>query len=369
MGFVSVTIAYDKKVKPNGDMIEYRRDNLLDDDAEALVNTVNTVGVMGKGIALQFKKRFPENFKAYKRACEKEEVEVGKMFTFFVGNLNNPRYIINFPTKEHWRGKSRIEYVEDGLEDLVREVEERGIKSIAIPPLGCGIGSLEWEEVRPLIEKAVARMSGGEAHVYEPGSVPEPKAMKVGTPKPHLTTARAAMLKLIDLYGVAQYHIGRLEAQKLAYFAQAAGEESFGLDFTEDKFGPFAKKLNFLLEILEGHYIVGYGDHSQGSQINLLDGASEAAEEFLRTHPESMEHIECVAALIQDFEIPYGMELLSTVHWAATQKGANSPEEAAQTVRNWTPRKGDLFNERHVRVAWERLEEEGWLPSESLVHN
>ena len=99
-------------------MIEYRRDNLLKADVEALVNSVNTVGVMGKGIALQFKREFPENFKAYERACKKGEVTTGKMFTVPVGKLTNPRYIINFPTKEHWRGKSRIEYVKDGLEDL-----------------------------------------------------------------------------------------------------------------------------------------------------------------------------------------------------------------------------------------------------------
>lgn len=351
-------------------MIEYRRDNLLDDGVEALVNTVNTVGVMGKGIALQFKKRFPENFKAYKKACDKEEVKVGKMFTFFVGNLENPRYIINFPTKEHWRGESRIEYVESGLEDLVREVAERGIKSIAIPPLGCGIGGLDWDEVRPLIEEAVSRMPGGiEAHIYEPGNVPEPEAMRVEEPKPRLTPARAVMVKLIDIYGVARYRMGRLEAQKLAYFAQAAGEDSFGLDFVEGKFGPYAEKLNFLLQKLEGHYTIGYGDRSRGSQINLLDGAREAAEDFLQSLPESMERKERVNALIEGFETPYGMELLSTVHWAATQKGANSPEETAQIVREWTPRKGDLFNERHVQIAWERLEDEGWLPSKTLVHS
>lgn len=364
-----MTTPYDKRMEPTGDMIEYRRDNLLDDDVEAFVNTVNTVGVMGKGIALQFKKRFPENFNAYKKACDKNEVKVGEMFTFFVGNLHNPRHVINFPTKKHWRGKSRIEYVKGGLEDLVREVERLNIKSIAIPPLGCGIGGLDWDEVRPLIEGAVSRMPGVEAHVYEPGNIPEPAAMKVRGSKPHLTPARAAMLKLIDFYGVARYRLGRLEAQKLAYFAQAAGEESFGLDFEEDKFGPYAEKLNFLLQKLEGHYAIGYGDRSQSSQIELLPGAREAAEEFLRSRPESRERIERVATLIEGFETPYGMELLSTVHWAAARKGANSPEEAARIVREWTPRKGDLYNERHVQTAWERLEDEGWLSSKSLAHN
>lgn len=139
-------------------MIEFRRDNLLASSAEALVNSLNTVGVMGKGVALQFKKKFPANFKEYERACKRGEVEVGKMFTVEVDSLTNPRYIINFPTKKHWRGSSRLEYMEQGLEALVREIQRLDLKSIAIPPLGCGNGDLSWErEVRPLVEAALAR--------------------------------------------------------------------------------------------------------------------------------------------------------------------------------------------------------------------
>jgi len=167
-------------------MIEFRSEgNLLEADAEALVNTVNTVGVMGKGIALQFKKRFPENFKAYERACKKEEVEVGRMFTFPLNSLTNPRYIINFPTKKHWRGRSRVEYIREGLEDLVREMERLGIHSVAVPPLGCGNGGLDWEdEVRPLIEAAFAAVPGVRAYVYEPSPATAPVPISVKGPAP-----------------------------------------------------------------------------------------------------------------------------------------------------------------------------------------
>ena len=121
-------------------MIEYKRGDILAEDAEALVNTVNTVGVMGGGIALQFKKAFPANFKAYAATCKRGDVQPGRMFVFETGQLTNPRYIINFPTKRHWRGKSRMEDIDAGLEALVKEVRDRGIRSIAIPPLGSGLG-------------------------------------------------------------------------------------------------------------------------------------------------------------------------------------------------------------------------------------
>ena len=126
--------------------------DILAEGAEALVNTVNCVGVMGKGIALQFKKAFPENFRAYAKACQRGEVKLGAMFVFRTGTVTNPRYIINFPTKHHWRSNSRIEAIDMGLKDLARVIRAHGIRSIALPPLGCGLGGLDWGNVRPRIE-------------------------------------------------------------------------------------------------------------------------------------------------------------------------------------------------------------------------
>jgi len=351
-------------------MIEFRRDNLLEADAEALVNTVNTVGVMGKGIALQFKKKFPENFKAYERACKNEELEIGKMFTVSLDSLTNPRYIINFPTKKHWRGKSRVEYVREGLEDLLREIERLDIHSIALPPLGCGNGGLDWEnEVRPLMEAAFARIPRVEVYAYEPAPATEPVPLGAASPKPKLTLARAIMLDLIGVYKASHYALGRLVAQKLAYFAQTVGEPSLRLEFKEAKFGPYAEELNFLLQTLEGHYTQGYGDRDSRSDIELLPNAEREAEVFLEDHPETEERLGKVTQLIEGFETPYGMELLATVHWAVSQKGAKSLEEAVQIVQEWNPRKGDLFDEQHVGVAWERLNEEGWLTTKPIVHS
>jgi len=147
-------------------MIEYRTGDILTTDAEALVNTVNCVGIMGRGIALQFKNAYPANFKAYAAACNRGEVQPGRMFVFTTDTLGNPKYIINFPTKRHWRDKSRMEDIDDGLVALAREIRERGIYSIAIPPLGSGLGGLYWPDVRERIEAALRGLNDVDIIIY-----------------------------------------------------------------------------------------------------------------------------------------------------------------------------------------------------------
>jgi O-acetyl-ADP-ribose deacetylase (regulator of RNase III) len=145
-------------------MIKFDTGDILNADVEALVNTVNCVGIMGRGIALQFKNMFPENFEAYAQACASDQLAPGKMFIFKTGHLTNPRYIINFPTKRHWRGKSRIEDIRAGLKALIAEINRLNIKSIAIPPLGSGLGGLDWDDVKPLIVAAAKELPGVAFH-------------------------------------------------------------------------------------------------------------------------------------------------------------------------------------------------------------
>lgn len=158
-------------------MISYTSGDILKADAEALVNTVNCVGVMGRGIALQFKNAFPENFGVYARACQKKEVLPGKMFVYRTGTLTTPYFIINFPTKRHWRGKSRLEDIDSGLQDLVDVIRHYGIRSIAIPPLGSGLGGLDWSVVRSRIEAALAPLADVSIIIYEPNGAPEADKM------------------------------------------------------------------------------------------------------------------------------------------------------------------------------------------------
>lgn len=343
-------------------MIEYCTGNLVKADVEALVNTVNTVGIMGKGIALQFRQAFPDNYKAYKAACDRGEVRLGKIFVFARLRLERPHFILNFPTKKHWRSKSRLEDIDSGLADLVNVVMSNEIKSLAVPPLGCGNGGLEWQDVKPRIERALGSLRDVRVLVYPPRATPRPEEMPVQTSRPNMTPTRAAMLALMRVYAEPGYRVTMLEMQKLAYFLQVAGEP-MGLHFTRGKFGPYAEVLHHVLQRLEGHYLRGYGDRSRGSTMRLTTEGEPVADEALRAESEVAGRLQRVRELIEGFETPYGLELLATVHFIAAQAQdpPTSADDAAEQVRQWSARKGDLFKQDHVRLAWNRLTDSGWI--------
>lgn len=345
-------------------MVAIAEGNILKADAEALVNTVNCDGFMGKGIALQFKKAFPENYKEYERACRAGEVVPGRMFVFETGAMVNPKYIINFPTKRHWRNKSRIEDIRDGLRSLAEEVKARGIRSIAVPPLGCGLGGLDWRVVRPMIEETFETMPGVELILFEPHGAPAAASMPVSATRPEMTSARALIIMLMKRYSRHAYRLSLLEVQKLAYFLQEAGEP-LKLRFEEQVYGPYAHNLNHLLDAMDGHFMRGCGDtHAPDVQIETLPGAVKEAESFLSAAADSRTRLEKVSELIEGFETPYGMELLSTVHWLANhrQPPVLSSADAAYKLREWNTRKRKLFKDNHhIDMAWNRLSEEGWI--------
>lgn len=343
-------------------MITFVRGDILRQDAEALVNTVNCVGVMGRGIALQFRKAFPDNFKAYEIACKHGEVKPGSMFIFETGGLF-PRYIINFPTKRHWKGKSRMEDIQSGLQALLRDIKVRNIKSIALPPLGAGLGGLDWLEVREEILKAFAGHDDLEVYVYEPTGAPAAEEMVKSTEIPKMTLGRASLIGLMRRYlaAVMDPTVTLLEVQKLMYFMQEAGEP-LKLKYTKAPYGPYAPNLAHVLKAIEGHFITGYLDGGDDPQkpIQLKHDVLEVAESFLNDHEATRSRFNRVTELIEGFETPYGMELLSTVQWVATRDGAASSEEAVQKVHAWSTRKR-MFPERHIRIAFDVLHEQGWL--------
>ena len=344
-------------------MIENAIGNLLEADAEALVNTVNCVGFMGKGIALQFKQAFPENFKFYERACEREEVRPGKMLVYETGTMHLPRFIINFPTKRHWRGKSRIEDIEAGLVALVEEINARGIRSIAVPPLGCGNGGLEWSHVRPRIVRALEAVPDVRVLLFEPAGAPAAARMPVNTERPGMTPARALFVKIMQGYTVLAYRLTLLEIQKLAYFLQEAGQP-LRLKYEAGHYGPYATNLNKVLERIEGHFTRGYGDSQKpDAEIELIDGALAEADAFLADKNGEQKRLNAVSELIEGFETPYGMELLSSVHWVAThgEPRATTAAEAVAAVQGWNDRKAKMFSAEHMETAWARLDELGWL--------
>jgi O-acetyl-ADP-ribose deacetylase (regulator of RNase III) len=313
---------------------------------------------MGKGIALQFKKAFPANFAAYQKACRANDVRPGTMLVVPTDAMVGPKFIFNFPTKRHWRGKSRMEDIEAGLEALAREVRDHGISSVAVPPLGCGLGGLDWEDVRPRIEHHLGDLPGVHVLLFEPGATPSATAMPIGTRRPDLTVARALFLRLMDQYANQAYRLTLLEMQKLAYLLQELGQP-LRLRFEEGHYGPYAHNLNKVLEVLEGHFIRGYGDSQRpDAEIELLPGAADEARAFLEAHPDAAHRAGEVARLIEGFETPYGMELLASLHWVATRATPPLFDEARarEAVLGWNDRKRAMFRPEHIHVAWERLE-------------
>lgn len=343
-------------------MIEARTGNILDDQAAALVNTVNTFGVMGKGIALQFRQAFPQNYEVYRRACKKGEVKPGHMLVVPTNRLENPRYIINFPTKRHWKGKSKIEDIKSGLGDLVALLQREHIPSVAVPPLGCGNGGLNWADVRPLIVEALAAVPSIAVHLYEPHGSPEVDAMRIATKKPNLTSNGAALLSAMTDYGIPGYRLTLLEIQKLAYFLQIAGQP-WKLNFVKDKYGPYAEALNHVLQRMEGHFIRGYGDRSREASVRVLPEGSEAANHVLADEVATAERVQRVAELIEGFETPHGMELLASVHWVAHENvtAKTDWQEAFALVQAWNERKQRVFPASHVQVAFRQLRERSWI--------
>ncbi len=344
-------------------MIIYKTGNILTEDAEAIVNTVNCVGVMGRGIALQFKNVFPDNFSAYAKACKREEVVPGKMFIFETGELTNPRLIINFPTKRHWKGKSRIEDINAGLVALAADIQEREIQSIAVPPLGCGLGGLDWSLVRSRIEATLGNLNGVDVIVFEPDQGKTDARPNFSKTAPEMSAGKAALIVLMQRYlnGLLDPFISLLEVHKLMYFMQAAGQP-LRLRYKKAPYGPFAENLGQVLKVVEGHLITGYADGGDNpeKQLQLVPGAAEDAETFLQSEAEALLRFDRVCELVDGFESSYGLELLATVHWVIDQEGATTLDEVVARTYAWNERK-KTFTARQLNIACNALIEGGWV--------
>jgi len=344
-------------------MIEYKQDDILRADFEALVNTVNCVGVMGRGIALQFKKAFPQNFKAYATACKNEEVQPGRMFVFKTGQLTYPHYIINFPTKRHWRGASRIEDIDAGLQALVETIGQYEIRSIAIPPLGSGLGGLNWSEVKSRIEAALQPLTDVRIVIYEPYGAPTTATMAYNRKVPKMTAGRAALVELMNRYlsGLLDPSVTLLEVHKLMYFMQEAGEP-LRLKYQKANYGPYAENLRHVLNAIEGHLVSGYADggDSPDKPLQLVPGAVKESSDFLQEYSETRARFDKVASLVEGFESAFGLELLSTVHWILKNESSRTINEVVRHMYNWNERKRK-FTPRQIALAVNVLISKHWV--------
>jgi O-acetyl-ADP-ribose deacetylase (regulator of RNase III) len=343
--------------------IIYKNGDMFAEPTEAIVNTVNCVGVMGKGVALEFKKRWPMNYKAYRRLCDSNELSVGKMFVFENADMfgsSKQRFLINFPTKQHWRSKSKLAFIEDGLDDFIRQIKHHKIGSVSVPPLGCGNGGLDWAVVKALIEEKLSALEDVQIVVFSPRDdvgVPE-----FETAPEDITVPRAMLLKAMgDFEDYFGGHLTRLSIQKITYFLQLLGV-NFGLDFKKEKFGPYSEKLHNALKVMEaGRYIAGYSSESQ--EVRVTQGAFAASEEFLNKVDSASNHdvLNRLSHLIEGFESPYGMELLSSVHYIYEQEKPASTEGFLSEFAKWSDHKRDSFGRNEIDSAIARLTEDALI--------
>lgn len=335
-------------------MIHYKKGNLLESDAQALVNTVNTMGVMGKGIALQFKNAFPANYKLYADACKDKTFNIGQLLVTEEDSLlSGKKIIINFPTKTIWRLPSEYSYIEAGLAALVNVIKQQNIRSIAIPPLGAGNGGLDWNKVKELIVHYLQDLDC-DVYIYEPSAIIEETLKKE---RVKLTPARAMLLSVLyDLVRNGEF-VSEFAAEKVTYFLQRFGaKESFKLDFQPNFYGPYSGKVKHVLYYLNGSYIMGYSskDKKPFEELGLIMDAETAVNEFLMK-PENVKYNDIVTKtkrFLNGFYSPFGLELLSTIDFIKTEKQKESQEDIVLELEKWSARKKTLFdNPKFIHLA------------------
>ncbi len=336
-------------------MIKFTTGTILESNAQALVNTVNTVGVMGKGIALQFKKAFPENFKAYIKACKSKEIDIGKMFVFKENTLSGEKIIINFPTKKDRRKPSEYEYIEKGLDDLIRVIKEYNIKSIALPPLGAGSGGLLWENVKTIIQNKLGNLDI-DIFVYEPSKEIQEKLKKE---RVKLTNARALMLYVLyELVRQGEY-VSEFSAEKVCYFLHKFGaEEYFKLKYQPNFYGPYSGRVRYVLNYLNGSYIMGYSDITKKPFDPLLlvaDGYDEV-NRYIQSNKKLQDIAQKTIQFLDGFFSDFSLELLSTVDWIMKEKQTDHFDVIKQEITNWSNKKRSKFsNDKYIQIAIEHI--------------
>lgn len=348
--------------------MKFIKGNLLASSAQALVNTVNTVGVMGKGIALQFKEQFPNTFKLYADAAKKGEIKIGKMFVTQEATTEGEKIIINFPTKTEWFRKSQYSYIEDGLADLQRVLQKYQIHSIAIPPLGCGNGGLDWEKVKVMIQDSLANLQNVEVTVYEPSEEVKLILQKEETKKEvGLTPARAMILYALFKYERFGENATVFAANKLAYFLQESGE-NLRLKFVQYNYGPYAQAIDKVLYQLNGKYLRGLEQMKtkpfEPIELNYarLDEVKEYVKKELTS--EQQQRLSNLFKAIEGFESTLSLEILSSTHYILKKHRSISRDDLVKEVQ-WTSRKKEVITSEYIDIAYDHLQ--GYGSQLSLV--
>jgi len=341
-------------------MIKYIEGNILESKAEALVNTVNTVGVMGKGLALQFKKEFPNNFKIYQQACKDKTFGIGDLIvTEEESLLYGRKTIIDLPTKTDWRKPSEYSYIDVGLKKLVTVIKESNINSLAIPSLGTGHGGLDWNKVKNIIELNLKDINT-DIEVYLPNFVIK-EAMKEERAK--LNLARAMLLSvLFDVVKNGEF-VSEFAAEKVAYFLQRFGaKDIFKLNFEPNFYGPYSGKVKRVLYYLNGSYITGYSamDKKPFEELGIMMDAEKDVVNYLN-QDSNLNHLNIVnetKQFLSGFYSAFGLELLSTIDFLSSKYKTKDLDTILKHLNSWSNRKKTLFsNQKFIQQALVRLEE------------
>jgi O-acetyl-ADP-ribose deacetylase (regulator of RNase III) len=343
-------------------LIESASGDILKADVDAMVNPVNCEGETGRGLALQFKTRFPENFDAYYEACRNQQVRLGSMLVHDYGVRQRPRFIVNFPIKNHWRDATTLETIEEGMAALARVVEELDIATLAMPPIGCGPGGLDWKDVRPIVEK---RLDRDDKHfiIYGFSAPPIQKAPTRPQEPPAMTRGRAALVHLTARYiaSINDNHVTLPELHMLLYLLQEAGEV-LRLEFNKGSSSPYARNLRPVLNAIDGYHLSGYigGPDRPNKELVLIPSIEPVAAEFLQSEPDTLKRIDRVLALADGFAPHTGLELLSTTHWIATREQSFGLDELVRRTYGWNRQKKS-FSPEDISQAVTRLVEQGWM--------
>lgn len=335
-------------------MIHYVKGNLLESNAQALVNTVNTVGVMGKGIALQFREAYPANYRIYLEACRNKALHVGEMLiTEDTNMMTGNKIIVNFPTKTHWKMPSEYTYIEQGLVSLRNEIVKRNIRSIALPPLGSHNGGLDWLIVKKMIEKALTDLDC-DVYLYEPSEI---IIEKMKSERVKLTPARAMLLVLFGDMNANGEFASVFAAEKTIYFMQQFGAKSlFKIDFKPYYYGPYSGgKVAHMLYRMNGSYIKGMGgmETRPFDYIWLIDGAESEARQYINSQENNLLRTVCDKTMLflRGYYSNYSLELLSSVDYLL---------ETVPSLKNWrnddTKRVLDIIE--HEIQGWSRRKEQ-----------
>lgn len=343
--------------------------------AQTLTNTVNTVGVMGKGIALGFKRRFPDMFEDYARRCREGQVKLGRPYLF---KRPTAPWILNFPTKEHWRQAANLEAIEEGLQYLRRNYRSWGIASLAVPPLGCGEGQLEWRVVGPTLYRHLKQFDipvelyapfGTPHEELQPAYLEQASLDEIGrrdAPSSRVPPGWVALVAVVREIESDKYHwpLGRIGFQKLAYFATEAGIET-GLDYERSSFGPFAKGAKPMTARLINNGLVRERQRGRMFHIQVGPTFDDAAVAFGDDLDKSRQAIMAVANLMRRMTTRQA-EVAATVHFAARElilaEGVRPSEAQVHAeVMRWKARRKPPFSAHEVAEAIRNLALLGWL--------